>query len=427
MKTSAVSTRRRALFVAASLALAALAIVLLACTADTTPSVVRRLFGLWRTRHAFLAGALFIAAGGFLAAAVARQALLAFLAIGGSAAGTFALLEAAGSLGVVSWPALLSQRTSELGEQRVPHLDLAGVSGHDTVTGWGLASDPIPFRYRTDRHGFRNDIDRANADIYLIGDSVLVAGLVPFPQTVTARLEAAIRRPVMQIALIGKGPQEVQQLFREARLDVRNRLVIQFITEENDLLDSRRFRQPKPDGRPDPPGERTLAYQLLLKLQRLTQPVSGVAALRSCTIGDQMYAFRWTREGFAGLDDEVAEIGNALLNFSKEIRRAGGDFAIVLAPSKLRVLGPLCRFPPGSELSDYTSLLGPLRDGLSAWSERNEIALLDLSAPLLNAARANRIPWFWGDSHWNAEGHAIAAERLETWEPLLKFHRRISD
>src|SRR6267143_1402573 len=81
----------------------------------------------------------------------------------------------------------------------------------------------------------------------------------------------------------------------------------------------------------------------------------------------------------------------------------------------------LCRFPARSDLSDLASNLGPLRSHLLAWSERSGIPLLDLTEPLLTAARADRVPWFWGDTHWNAEGHAVAAKALAAWNPVRKL------
>jgi hypothetical protein len=417
-------TKRRILLLLGCLGFLALAILTLSLTADATPSHARRLFGLWRTRDVLLAIGLLLAASGLLAAAISRRALLAFLAINVSMGGGLALLEAAGVLGFVSWPALLTPRMPEIGTKPIPHLDISGTTYQDTASRWGLPSEPISFRYRTDRHGYRNEVDRSDADIYLVGDSVLVAALIPFSDTVTARLEKAIGRPVMQIALIGKDPHEEQQLFRDARLDVRGRLVIQFIFEGNDLRDSTGIGQAANRRVPTSWGRETLSQQVVLVLQRLTQPVAGTAALRSCTIDNQMYTFLWARESFAGREGEAAVLSDELLHFAAEIRAAGGEFGVVFVPTKLRVLGPLCRFPAGSELSDFKAHLSPLRDFLQAWSQRSGVQLLDLTDSLVDATRLGRIPWFWGDTHWNAEGHAVAAKALVTWDLVQKFRAR---
>lgn len=413
--------KRRTAFLLACVGFVALALLTLGLTADDTPTHGRRLFGFWRARDVLLAGGLLLAASGFLAAAISRRALFVFLGISVSTVGSVALLEAAGALRLVSWPALLAPRMPTLGTEPVPYLDVSGTTFQDTASLWGLASEPIPFRYRTDRRGYRNDVDRADADIYLVGDSVLVAALVPFPDTVTARLEKAIQRSVTQIALIGIGPHEEQQLFRDAKRELRGRLVIQFIFEDNDLRESVRTHYAADHKASKFRREHTLSHQLVLVLQRLTQPVAGAAALRSCEIANQMYTFFWARESFAGLEGQATIVSNGLLRFASEIREAGGEFGVVFVPSKLRVLGPLCRFPAGSELTDITRHLGPLRDHLHAWSERSGVKLLDLTDPLLDAARQGHIPWFWGDTHWNAQGHAVATQALVAWKLVQNF------
>ena len=414
---------RRSVLGIAGLAAIAIAILLLFVTADGTPSGSRRLFGLWQTRYFILSFFLFLLAAGAFAEAVSRQIFLVFLSVGMSSGACLILLEIAGATGAISWPALLGPRGSALGAEPAPNLDISGMSYQDTASGWGMPSGPIPFRYKTDRRGFRNEQDRADAEIYLVGDSVLVAALVPFPDTVTARLERLIQRPVAQVALIGKSPQEVQQLFRDSGLPIKGRLVIQFVFEDNDLIDSKRFRQPPMSAQQTSWRENSLTNQLILKLQILTQPVSGTASLRTCKIEDQNYTFLWGRQSFAGLEEEIGVIESSLQDFGAEIRQSGGQFGVVFVPAKLRVLGPVCQFPSNSELSEFSSHIGPFREKLGLWAKNQRVDYLDLTEPLVAGARGNRIPWFWGDTHWNADGHAIAAEALSNWRAVKELAR----
>ena len=54
-------------------------------------------------------------------------------------------------------------------------------------------------------------------------------------------------------------------------------------------------------------------------------------------------------------------------------------------------------------------------------TERARISLVDLTAPLQRSAREGAIPWFWGDTHWNAIGHVVAAQAIAEAEPLKSW------
>jgi lysophospholipase L1-like esterase len=397
--------------------LLALAAVLLAVTADDSPQYWRRLFGLWHVRDAGAALALAAVAVGLFASVRSRRALLAFVASGASLVFVWLVCEVAGLVGIVDWPKLLGPRALELGGKPVPNLDVSGTTFQDTASAWGMPSDPVPFHYRTDRRGFRNEPDLAEADVYLLGDSILVSALLPFDETLVALLTRQLARPVVQVALIAIGPQQEQELFRASGLDPRGRLVLQFVFEGNDLGDSHawRTRDTAPPDSKTSLRERTLLHQLVARAQLLTQPVAGAAARRSCDIGGQTYTFFWTRESYEPYASEAGEITAALEKFAGEIRSAGGRYAVVLVPDKLRVLAPFCRFPAGSDLAPTEPHLSPLRASLLAWSARSGVPVLDLTQSLIQRARSGHIPFFWGDTHMNAEGHAAVADALAAW------------
>jgi hypothetical protein len=408
-----------------ALACAAAAAAVLWVGAEPGGSDGRLFFGLWRTRHLGVAGGLAGLGLALACAWISRRALFAFASAALLAGVTGAILEAAGQLGLVDYAALLGNRaelqSNAVGSEPQPHLDVEGVTFQDTATAWGLASDPVPFRYRTDARGFRNAHDRDAGDVYLLGDSVVVAGLVPFDETLTARLEAALDRPVVNVALIGIGPERQHALFREAGLPVERRLVLQLLFEGNDLID------PAPGEAAPEPGlgerlrRRSFTAQLVLAAQRWTQPVVGLARRRTCRIAGRDYAFHWAFQSWAGLEHRQAPVLEAMARFGREVEAAGGRYGVVFVPSKLRVLGPACeRWPAGSDLVDAWDA-NPLRATAHAWAESQGIALVDLTGPLRAAARAGRVPWFWGDTHWNATGHAVAARALLA-SPVLAGH-----
>jgi hypothetical protein len=400
-----------------------LAALILWLGADFTPTTngSRKMFGLWRARWFLPATGLVGVALGCALAMRSREALFGYLATVFSLLATFGALEGLGRVGLVSWARLLSPPegpATGLGARAVPNLDVRGVTYQDTAIAWGLPDPvPMPFHYRTDRHGMRNQPDREKADVYLLGDSMLVAALVPHEATVSAQLEQRLRRPVMQVALIGYSPQGEQALFRQLGLDVRGRRVVQFIFEGNDIKDSRSDRLGS--ARAGGAGEDTPLSRLVWwQLMTLSEPTVGIAPLNSCAIGDRSYTFYWTRGAFEGLEDEIPIVTGALERFAAEIRARGGEYAVVFVPKKLRVLGEVCRFREDSPLRDLGANLGPLRDRLHAWSATSGVALLDLTEPLQAAARAGTVPWFEADTHWNELGQQIAADELARWSFL---------
>ncbi len=397
-------------------------VALLVATADTTPTTptTRRLFGFWRVRSVLPALVLLLASIGFFLAA--RSRILAYLSTVLAMTATFAILEGAGLVGLVSWGELFKPRGDQLGRLgavRAPNEDTKGVTYQDTAYAFGIASDPIPFHFRSDRHGFRNEEDRATADIILLGDSMVVGALLPFEKTVTAVLERKIGRPVMQVALIGLSPQEEHDLLWQADLDLRGRHVVQFIFEGNDLLDSKRYRLGKATGEAEADSQTLLFNQIWNVLTKLTDRSYQPQNLRTCFIGEQIYTLLWGRPSFEGLDGEFKQVAVALESFADRLKKAGGQYSAVFVPDKVRVLADVCTFPSTSAIKDPKTEIGTFREDMLAWGERSGIAVFDLTEPLKLVARNGRIPWFWGDTHWNDVGHLEAGGALADW-PILR-------
>lgn len=372
----------------------------------------RLFFGLWRTRFVALALALTAIALGIFCAGVSRRALFgygfALLQLGLAVA----VLEGLGRAGFVSFPQLMGNvglmPTNDLAVGPEPGLDVCGDSFQDIAWPWGVEHPAIPFCYRTNRYGFRNPPDLEQADVYLLGDSMVVSALVAEDRMIAARLAERWGRPVMNVALVGVSPQEEHALLRESGLPLEGRLVLQLLFEGNDLSDSARFAAGGAEVRQDPHA-RSFVRNAVLALQRLSQPVVAEAARQSCEIGGETILFRWTSEAWEGLDDEHDRIFRAVETFASEVREAGGDFGVVVVPAKLRVLGPACEtWPDGSPLHSIVDA-NPFRDRVMTWAVQAGIPAIDLTGPLRESARAGRIPWFWGDTHWNATAQDVAA------------------
>jgi hypothetical protein len=343
-----------------------------------------------------------------------------WLAVSISAAFALLLIEVAGDLGLINAGKLQkTQQVNPYGAKRLPNIDVSGVTYQDIWTNWGIDSPVMPYRFKTDARGFRNDKDRDAADVYLLGDSLLVAGLVPFENTVTSRLEKILGQPVMNISLIGLSVQAERDLLMDANPPLKDRLVIHFVFEGNDPLDSKTYRRRKESKDGAVPTidwkGRSPTYNLLMKLQALTSPVNPLAARRTGYIGDAPYGFMWVAENVRGTEGEFPHILAALADTRKFVETRGGKYAIVIVPEKYRVLAPLCRWPDGSDLSDYQSNLSLLSGVVRDWCKHEGVPALDLLGALQKAAQDGQIPWFQGDTHLNENGHRVAADAIAEW------------
>lgn len=393
-------------------------VVWLALTRSLPPEQDRNFFGHWRTSSILVAAALLGAAGAATLAAYTRRGLFAYLLGTLLAAAVLALLELGTILGVNYGPLFGHSTGAAFGSDPVPNVDLTGVTYQDLAHGWNLPTEPIPFHFRSDRHGFRNEIDRDAADIYVLGDSVVVAALLPFAETMTGRLEKTLGRPVMNIALIGIGPERELELLRQSAVPLDRRLVLHVITEANDIGDSHSYRNPG-QGQPWDSGvNRSFTKHLIVWLQEQLQPVPYQAARGTGWIGNDSYLFHWVGDN---INAHAADLPLTLAAFTATrdwVRAAGGTYATVLMPSKYRVLHESCRWPPGSPLADPSPHLSPLREGITKWALAHGVPHLDLTDAMQLAARQGRIPYFAGDTHPNRLGHEIAAAEILAWQAL---------
>jgi hypothetical protein len=357
-----------------------------------------------------------------------HRRLLSVLGYGLYAVGAvWLLLELAGAAGLVSYKDRLGGTTKfALGFHLAPNKDVHGETHQDTAYTWGIAEEPIRFHFKTDDHGLRNASHRDDADVYLLGDSIVVGALVPFERTVTAELEAALGLDVMNVALLSIGPQQQHELIRDLPLPLEGRTVVQFIFEGNDQKDSETHRtkrrgdakrKRKERGALEKAWRRSLTKNLIEAFGP-GRDFSREIAERTCHVAGQLYTFHYGRAQVHGLDDEIAHVTASLEEFRSEVEAQGGRYVVAFVPTKLHTLAPLCEFPEESDLLDLDEHLGPLRERLVAWGAESGVPVLDLTPPLQAAAREGRVPWFWGDTHWNAEGHRVAAQALASWPAL---------
>ncbi|WP_146346600.1 alginate O-acetyltransferase AlgX-related protein [Phaeobacter marinintestinus] len=405
---------RRMVCVGLAAASALLGVAVLMTTAS--PSKVEgALFGLWRLRHVLVALVLILAALSFARLARSRTALLSLWAAILPVTFFCIALELLGRFGVVDWTTLLMPPKApgeSIGWSLQPNVDVKGETGQDIAARLKLPHDPIPFAFSTDDHGFRNG-QEAQGEVIILGDSIVLGAAVPFEQTVAEVIEDDLGIPVMQAALLGLSIQAEHDMIAQADLPLEGKTVVQLLFEGNDLLDSKTYRRQatQQPSATDTTGV-SIANLMWSKLVDLSNPP---AKYHTCQIGDQTYAFLWTRQSFDGVEGEFDEITQAIEDFRAMLNDKGADYRLVFVPSKYRVLESLCVFPPDSAISNRNDNLSDLPDRLPQWAATHDVSFLDLTDPLKSQAESGEIPWFWGDTHWNASGHEIAGQKIANW------------
>ena len=383
-------------------------------------------FGVWRLRHVALAATLAWTGGVLLVWTLSRRLATGLAIFLAALAVALAAAEAIGFALGIDWSTALSGSGKlTLGHTAIPHLEQTGVAQQDIAPFCDLPFERVPYRFRADQRGFRNEVDRDAADLYLLGDSFIVAGLVPSEELVGTRLEARLGRPAMNVALSGISPQAERDLLLGSGLPLDGRLVLHFVFEGNDLRDSSENRRGvRSEGGERSLLDRSLCVALVVKLQRATE---GWVARPKCSkgeLGGETYLFGWLRSSFEGLEGECQVIAETLLGLKQEVEARGGAYAVVLIPAKIRVLGPFCTWPADSAIAEVESHLNPLRAYLAQWGAEQGVALLDLTEPLTASVRAGRVPWYPADTHWNGAGHAVAAEAIAGWAPVAEWLAR---
>ncbi|MDP6057689.1 MAG: hypothetical protein QGH33_02300 [Pirellulaceae bacterium] len=386
----------------------------------------RLVFGLWRT-WSFAIGVLLCWLTACAASVlISRRALFRAIFASVLLAITWTLAEAIGLLGWVPYKDLIQAPWRPLlAVDLTPMLDIRGQTYQDMTIRWGVPSEAITFHFKTDRYGFRNHVDRENADVYVVGDSIVVAGKLPFEQTVTSRLEQILGRPVMNLAKSASGPQEQREMFHSAGVPVRNRIVLHVLFEGNDLQDSAEYRY-RIMGIPPARtlADRSFTRNVFWLLARITHARFSRAHEYRGRVGDEDYFFFYCRERFIDTAPEFEHLRRTLEQFRTEIVAGGGTYAVVIIPTKLRTLGPICDWPQDSILSDDDEHLSPLRDLLHQWADETGVPICDVTDDLERSATQGDIPWFPIDSHLNATGHQVIADSVASSTPIREFLSR---
>src|SRR5262249_5095540 len=117
-----------------------------------------------------------------------------------------------------------------------PHEHRIGVmTGGDLGRAWRIApAQRYPYDVRFDQHGFRNDTDLASADIAVIGDSFVEAGMVASERLMSTTLSRLLGCTVANLGQVAYGPQQELEVLKRYGVALRPRLIVWAFFEGND-------------------------------------------------------------------------------------------------------------------------------------------------------------------------------------------------
>ena len=335
-------------------------------------------------------------------------------------------------------------------------------------------SRPVLHRFpiRTDAEGFRNAAVRAKIDVAALGDSFTDGTTSAEKDAWPARLEQLTGLVVQNYGTSGFGPQQERYVFQDFAAQHHPRWTVLAFFAGNDLHDAEAFDDwergehrlgEELTGSKLPANYRryqefylwtvvrVAAESLLQKTRGGAEAVNHpVAASASATprfdrgmfdvpVNDRVLQFAFFPPYLQKLGTPRAELEAsrgwaltraAISGLQADCARDGSQLLVMFIPSKEQVYWPLVErsFPPAKiqEAVDFycrynnmplcAAEVNAQRLAMNAlvqdFCAQQEIPMLDLTAALTSDVSAGRETYFPDDTHWNENGHDLAAREL---------------
>lgn len=315
---------------------------------------------------------------------------------------------------------------------RPAHSSWSGRPRSDMAVAWNLPiRAPHRLSFTTDARGFRNRSDRQRADVALVGDSFVEGAYVSDGETAAVELERLTGWNVDNLGRSGYGTLQELEVLRLYALPLHPRAVAWFFFEGNDLYDDETYENAlaylrehgsysqAPSHGHDLAAfrEASLSVNAFRVLRRTLDSLVPVSAPSFGFFREprgpavKLYFYQDAALHFGEYEERrFAKTQQALRRGGALLREHGATLALVFVPSKFRVYGSRCDFPEGSPCGAWR--LWDVEARFQAFCAREGLRLLDLTAPMREAAAKGKILYAPEDSHWNAEGHSFVAELL---------------
>jgi hypothetical protein len=357
------------------------------------------------------------------------------------------LLELPAALRLVHWDVVLrrlSQETNDyhtayihdpdLSFRRISNFQWSGRPLSDIERSYGLPrslKNEISFTY--DQWGYRNHIEMPTARVVLIGDSYVEGWYVSDEETVAAELTRSTGWAVANLGVAGYGTAQELHVLKNDAFSRKPEIVIWFFFEGNDLYDDQSYENailakpiltkkavPRKIGYTDSHGwrQRSFLMNTLKRLPRWSHPlIPNDAPYWAYPFVDgnrkeKIYFFNYGKVPWT--DYEVGRWEKTQEYFKKGAsftRQQNIKILIVYVPTKYRVYRDFLRPNNSSNLIANWNVW-PLPTLFMRFCEREKIACTDLTDSLKLAVEEGALPFPHTDTHWNAQGHSIAATHV---------------
>lgn len=304
-----------------------------------------------------------------------------------------------------------------------PDLGFVIRPGVDVEFSWDESSYRIKTHLNLERAGFRGGTIGGEPWAIALGDSFTFGQGVNQPATWAALLARRVGRDVVNLGVMGYGPQQYTRTLEKFGVALRPKMVL-YCLFTNDLRDAAVFD----DWINKPPrfslgnylSERSVVYNIYYRWRRQQRQGSRYVALDEV---EQKLNLRKLKQEIDADSKRIASSWTTVMEQVERARRvseqAGARFVVAYFPSKEEVYWDLAKRKM-AELARYDGRQQQFRDVILSYCRGSSVACLDLT-PGLQAQGPVKL-YFTVDSHWNEAGHqAVAAElfRLLENERLL--------
>lgn len=294
-----------------------------------------------------------------------------------------------------------------------PHTSWEGeVFGN--LAGLGIPDPPrhaVSVRY--DGNGFRNDADATEADVVVIGDSFVEGAIVPLQQTLPRRLAHLLEKTTVNLGQAAYGPQQELVVLERYAKPLKPQLVIWCVFGGNDLNDVTLYEEARASSshpyQRATVARRSLTRNAILRLSQLTLPQDGPKDDPLARSGMLPTGRVWFSRATAPWTPHQWQVLTETLLKAKETCAGLGRLVVVYVPRKFTVYGDLLT-DKGATVATWTRT--PLPETMAEWCRERGLSFCDLTPALRRATIAGVQTYHPDDTHWNAEGHRVAAEAI---------------